>query len=160
MEPRQPLRSRLAICFWKTARIWPVAASQMSLAALPSPTGGTVSIDQTQCLRCVAGSASHLCASILVAAAVLPQTCRSRAATRSLQAFRSSTDTDAVQASAALVSCESPAPARVACRIAGFTHNRVCGAKILHVAASSHTVSFLRHAASRVDRFCFWHGGR
>lgn len=48
---------------------------------------------------------------------------------------------------------DSAAAARVL-QIAGFTHNRMCGVKILHVVASLSTV-LLRHVARHICRFCF-----
>ena len=72
-----------------------------SQVSSPGIGGNAVSIDQTQRLRCVAGATCSIASTCAASAAtVLPQTCRSLTAIRSLQAFRTSQDTDAVQASA------------------------------------------------------------
>ena len=96
-------------------------------------SGDTVSTHQTQRLRCVAGSACSIEIASTCVACGCPTTslrhCRSRAVIRSLQAFRSSTDTDAMQASAGPVCC---------CSIAACT-GVLCSAPVLRIYCQNST---------------------
>lgn len=140
------LHSRLAICFWKSARNWPVAVSQMSLAARPPPGGNTVSIDQTQRLRCVARSARPVASTCAVFGRRIPSEL-SQVRCHQIAASLPSIHGHGCHASfrGGLFAAAAAMLHLPGClQITGFTHNRLCGVKILHVAASSPTVFSFR----------------
>jgi hypothetical protein len=117
----------------------------MSLAALPSLAGDTVSIDQTHYLRCVAGSACPI-------ASTCAKFGRRRAPSDLSRCDQIAASLPLIHGHGCYASFRGGLFAAAAMlhlpgclQIAGFTHNRLCGVKILRVAASSPTVSVLRH---------------
>lgn len=149
-----------------SGRLLETGLLQMSLAALPSASRDTVSMDKTQRLRCVAGTACPI---------VSANAAFGRRRRPPSDLSQSQSRCDQIAASLPLIHAHGclgsfrggsfaamqPASARVACRCP-VSRTTACAVSKFYMSLRRPLLSCLTFVmfASRVNRVCFWHGRR